>query len=83
MENGTQIESYKLPVTDTQAQKRNFPGADKKVYYSLQDLKAGDLWGGTTETDADTSSKDDEASTSINKKRGKSRWPNKSSAKNG
>jgi len=38
---GDSIEGYKLPVTDTQKQRRNFEGFKKNTYYNLEDLKTG------------------------------------------
>ncbi len=50
---GDRIEGYKLPIIDTQTEKRNFPGYDKKQWYSLEELRSGDI-GGTTDTDTET-----------------------------
>jgi hypothetical protein len=37
------IKGYKLPVCNTNTEKRNFPGMKKQTLYSLQDLiKAGE-----------------------------------------
>ncbi len=47
------IHDYKLPVIDTQEQKRNFPGYEEKQWYTLSELREGD-YGGTTDTDAET-----------------------------
>ena len=47
------IKDYKLPVIDTQSQKRNFPGYEKKQWYSLDEIRAGDI-GLTTDTDSET-----------------------------
>jgi hypothetical protein len=48
-----QIADYKLPVIDTQTQKRNFPGSDKKQYYTMADMQA-EGQAGTTDTDSFT-----------------------------
>lgn len=61
---------YKLPTTDTQKDRRNFPGYEKKQYHSLEDLKKGDP-SGMTESDSKTSGKNDGQYTDINKKSGK------------
>jgi hypothetical protein len=77
------LDSYDLSKTDTQESKRNFPGLEKKQYYNLADIQKGDHhagFGGMTETDSDTSGKDDGPYTSIQEKGQKSRWPTKSSA---
>ena len=47
------IKDYKLPVCDVDTEKRNYEGYEKKVYYSLQDLRLGD-WAGSTDTDSET-----------------------------
>lgn len=47
------IKDYKLPVIDTQSQKRNFPGFEKKQWFSLDELRSGDIMG-TTDTDSET-----------------------------
>lgn len=47
------IKDYKLPVTDVDTAKRNFPGYEKKQWYSLDELRAGDI-GGTTDSDSET-----------------------------
>jgi len=60
---------YNLPVTDTQKDKRNFPGYNKKQYHSLAELQKGDQ-GGMTESDSKTSGKDDGQYTTLNKKSG-------------
>lgn len=57
-EQGDSIEGYKLPVCDTQEERRNFKGAEKKVYYSLEDLRLGD-WAGSTDTDSGTDDRQD------------------------
>ena len=67
MDLGTNISSYKLPIVDTQKDKRNFPGYERRVVYSLEDLKKGDT-SGTTETDSATDSPDP-GYTEINKKK--------------
>lgn len=55
---GDSIKGYKLPVCDVDTEKRNFKGPEKKVYYSLEDLRLGD-WGGTTDTDSGTDDRKD------------------------
>ncbi len=50
---GDSIKGYKLPVCDVDTEKRNFPGLDKKQWYSLDDIREG-YYGGTTDTDAET-----------------------------
>ena len=55
---GDRIEGYKLPITDTQVAKRNFPGYEKKQWYNLEELRTGDL-SGTTDTDLGTDNKKD------------------------
>jgi hypothetical protein len=35
------IKDYKLPVVDTQRQRRNFEGYAKKQWYNLEELKMG------------------------------------------
>jgi hypothetical protein len=44
------IKGYKLPVIDTDTAKRNFPGFEKKQWYSLEDLKTGQANVISTET---------------------------------
>lgn len=68
-------ESYKLSVKDC-----TNPTFNKKQYYSLDELRKGDL-SGMTETDSKTSGKEDGPYTSINKKSGPGGRPWKSSAK--
>jgi hypothetical protein len=48
------IKGYKLPVTDVDTSKRNFPGFKKKQVYSLQDLKVGQSNVVSTETKGGT-----------------------------
>ena len=64
MEQGTSLESYKLPIN--QPKRTGFGPPEKRVVYSLQDLMKGDE-GGTTETDSKTDKADPGYST-INKK---------------
>jgi hypothetical protein len=47
---GDSIKGYKLPVTDVDTERRNFPGYQEKVVYSLQDLKVGQSNVVSTET---------------------------------
>jgi hypothetical protein len=47
------IKGYKLPVTDVDTARRNFPGYEKKQWYNLEELREGD-YGGTTDTDSET-----------------------------
>lgn len=65
---GYNIEAYKLPVTDTQTERRNFPGYTEAQVYSLDELRDGDT-GGTTETDSKTDPKGSGGYTKINSKR--------------
>lgn len=78
MEQGNQIESYKLPVTDTQRSRRNFEGYEKNQWYNLGELQSGD-YAGTTETDSQTAEKSG-GYTPINQKSGKGGRPWKSSS---
>ena len=48
---------YKLPVCDTQKERRNFEGYEKKQWYSLDEIRQGDFFG-TTDTDSDTDVKE-------------------------
>ena len=50
------IHGYKLPVTDVDTAKRNFPGYEKKQWYTLDELRSGDIMG-TTDTDSETDKK--------------------------
>jgi len=68
---GTNIESYRLPVTDTQEARRNFDGYQVEQYFNLADIQAGDT-SGTTETDSKTDPKGSGGYTTINKKSGRS-----------
>lgn len=46
---------YNLPVTDTQKERRNFPGFEKNTYYNLADMQERIKYsGGTTDTDTVT-----------------------------
>lgn len=70
----TDINSYNLPVTDVQSQRRNFPGYSEQVFFSLEEIQQGDS-AGTTETDEITDTSKDNFETRINRKSGpKSRW---------
>ena len=73
------ISEYKLKGTDTQKERRNFPGFEKGVWYTLDELRDGD-YAGMTETDSKTSGKEDGTYTKINKKSGKGGRPWKSSS---
>ncbi len=75
------LDNYKLSDLDTQKQRRNFSGYEKKQYVNLAELQEGDT-SGMTESDAPTSGKEDGPYTHIQKKTQgqKSRWPVKSSA---
>jgi hypothetical protein len=56
------MDSFKLSATDTQESRRNFPGYDKETYFTMKELQKGDHHehhGGMTETDEETSGKDD------------------------
>lgn len=44
-------------VIDVQTERRNFPGNDKKQWYTLDELRQGDFFG-TTDTDAETDIKE-------------------------
>lgn len=44
---GTDIESYKIPITDTQKSKRNFPGYKESEWMKLAELQEGDTDGST------------------------------------
>jgi len=80
MEQGNNINSYKLPICDTQEERRNFEGYEKNQWYSLAELQSGD-YAGTTDTDSKTESYNDAGSTSIYKKSGKGGRSWKSSSK--
>ena len=56
---------------------RNFPGWEKKQYYTMDEMVKGDT-AGTTDTDSVTAGPEEkEGYTSINKKKGPtSKWPN-------
>jgi hypothetical protein len=66
------MDSFKLSATDTQESRRNFPGYGKETYFTIEDLQQGDHQdhhaGGMTETDEETSGKDDGPYTHIQKK---------------
>lgn len=64
------IEDYHLPITDTESDRRNFPGFEKGTWYSLSELQNGDL-GGVTDTDSQTEDTNDAGASTIYKKRGK------------
>lgn len=68
---GYKIKEYKLPVTDTQTERRNFPGYGESTYFTLADMQQGDT-SGTTETDSATG-KSEGGYTKINQKKGKVR----------
>lgn len=59
------ISSYKLPTTDQDKERRNFPGYSEHKVYSLEDLRQGDT-SGTTETDSKTDPKGSGGYTKIN-----------------
>lgn len=61
-------EDYKLPVCDTQTERRNFPGYMEEQFYTLPEIQEGDT-SGTTDTDRDGNT--DKGVTKINKKKGK------------
>lgn len=65
-----EMKEYKLKGTNTQEARRNFPGFEKNVWYTLDELRSGD-YAGMTETDSKTSGKEDGKYTPINKKSGK------------
>ena len=66
----TSIEEYKLPVCDTQSERRNFAGYEKGTWYTLAELQSGDI-GNTTDTDSQTDDASKEADySSIYKKHG-------------
>lgn len=67
---GTDINSYKLPITDVQEKRRNFSGYQVAQPYSLADIQQGDT-SGTTETDSATDPSD-KGYTKINQKKGRS-----------
>lgn len=48
---------YKLPVCDTNRERRNFEGYEKKQWYSLDEIRQGDFFG-TTDTDSNTDVKE-------------------------
>jgi hypothetical protein len=52
-------EDYKLPVTDVQNERRNFPGYEKGSWYSLAELQAGDAGKSVTDTDSATDTTND------------------------
>lgn len=64
---GSELSSYKLPVTDVQTDKRNFPGYAVEMEYSLAEICEGDT-SGTTETDSVTHKGGGSGYTKINKK---------------
>ena len=47
------FKEYKLPICDTQKERRNFAGYEENQVYTLEDLRQGDTEG-TTETDSKT-----------------------------
>lgn len=47
LEQGTKIESYKLPVIDVCHELRNFPGYKENTYFNLADIQEGDTSGAT------------------------------------
>ncbi len=61
-----QLKDYKLPIKN---KLRNYPQVEKKQWYSLADLQAGD-YAGTTETDSKTAPESG-GYTKINQKSGK------------
>jgi hypothetical protein len=67
MPDSTNIDSYKLPICDTDKQRRNFPGYKESQPYSLVDIQQGDT-SGTTESDSKTDSKGSGGYTRINSK---------------
>ncbi len=90
-EGSSELQKYKLPVTDVQKSKRNFEGVNKEQWYSLAELQMGDL-GGNTETDSQTETPADHKGkgerggggyTTINKKSTKGGRSWKSSSKKG
>lgn len=66
------IKDYAMKGCDTQKERRNFPGYEKKQYYTMEQLVEGDT-DGMTETDSKTSGKDDGKYTKINQTSGKVR----------
>lgn len=73
---GTDIDRYKLPAIDVQTTRRNYPGYAENQYFSLEDIRGGDI-SGSTETDSVTHPQGSGGYTKINQKSGpKSRWPN-------
>lgn len=85
---GSELSTYKLPVCDTQKERRNFEGLNKNQWYNLAELRGGD-YAGNTETDSQTETSEDHAGkggggyTKINQKSGKGGRPWKSSSKKG
>jgi len=76
---GTDIESYRLPVTDTQEARRNFDGYQVEQYFTLDEIRQGDA-AGITETDSVTEPKGSGGYTNINQKHGpRDKWPTKRS----
>src|SRR5437016_1765361 len=69
---GTNIESYRLPVTDVQTHRRNYLGYTESQPFSLEDIRGGDI-SGSTETDSATETKGSGGYTKINQKKGKVR----------
>ena len=68
------IKDYKLPVIDTQKQKRNFPGYKEEQWVTLDEWRQGD-WAGSTDTDSQTDDRQDNPRykikyTKLNKKAG-------------
>jgi hypothetical protein len=64
------IDNYKLPAQNTQEVRRNFPGYSEEKHYDLESMREGD-YSGMTESDSDTSGKEDGPYTKINKTKGK------------
>lgn len=44
-------------VCDTDKERRNFPGPEKKQWYTLEEIRQGDFFG-TTDTDSETDVKE-------------------------
>lgn len=77
MEKSKRIQDYKLPIIDVCEEKRNFPGYQKDEYYTLDQIQEGDC-SGITETDSQTSGKEDGEYSTINETSGKVRpWDGK------
>lgn len=66
MEQSDNINDYKLPIKEPE---RNFEHVQKKQWYSLAELQAGD-YAGMTESDSKTSGQEDGPYTPINRKSG-------------